>query len=198
MPTPIATSTIAAQAFRAMEAGPISSFGDDTPQARAAAEQYPVAMMICLEAADWSFASVYAALPEINLTAPAVVDPDLPYSYALPGDCLLIREVIDPAIRYRRDRDALRANAAGPLRLRYTTMIDDESKLPATFRSAVAFRLASLIAPQWLTVDTKLARLEARAETALKQAMAADRQQASWSRYDARPDQSDWAAEATA
>lgn len=179
-----------------MEAGPISSFADDTPQARAAAEQYPVAMAMCLEACDWSFASTYAALPA--LAEQAVIDPDLPHAFALPGDCLLIREIIDPAIRYRRDRDALRADAAGPLRLRYTAMIENEAALPATFRTAVAYRLASIIAPQWLTVDTKLARLEARADAALRQAMAADRQQASWSRYDGRPEQVDWTSEATA
>lgn len=197
MPDPIATSTIASQAFRLMELSAISSFADDTPQARAAAEQYPIAMAMCLEAADWSFASVLAALPPATLDPGHAADEDLPFTYKLPGDCVRLIEVTDPDVKYRRDRDYLRADAPTSLTIRYTATPPDASKLPATFQTAVAFRLAALLAPKWIGAQTKITGLENGAERMLMAAMKQDARQASPARYDGRPEQPDWVSEAT-
>ena len=197
MPTPIAISTIVAQAFRYMEVTPPSSLDDDSPKARDAAEQYPNALQQCLEAADWSFASVIVNLPAAVLPGTVALDPDLPYFYNLPGDIVRIQEVGDKNTAWRRDREGLRADMSAPLRLRFTSTITNEATLPATFRDAVALTLASLVAPIWLTTDSKLQRIDALRERALQKAMRHDARSASDARYDGLPDQGDWADEAT-
>ena len=197
MPEPIATSTIVAQAFRLMELGPISSFADDTPQARDAAEQYPEAMRICLEASDWSFASELAMLPEVVDLPASRVDPQLPYTYALPGSCVRLLEVGDGKIDWRADKTFLRADAPGPMRIRYTEMVSDENRLPATFRAAVAYRLAAILAPTWVGAQNKAAALEDGAMSVLAKAERVDARQASPQRYDGGGETGDWAAEAT-
>lgn len=192
MPLPVATSTIASQAFRLMELRPISSFADDSDQARAAAEQYPIALKMCLEASDWEFASVSVNLPEAALPAGNAIDPKLPYSYMPPADCVIMREVGDKWTHWRVDRDLLRASDAGPLLVRYTGMITNEARLPATFQTAVAYRLAALLAPTWNGTASKATMLESGAGTALKSAMKNGTAQSSAERYDGREDQSDW------
>lgn len=196
MSTPIAAATIVAQAFRYMEVTPPSSLDDDSPKARDAAEQYPNALQQCLEAADWSFASVLANIPQAELPPTVAADADFPYFYALPGDLIRIQEVGDGDTGWRRDRDGLRSDTAAPLRIRYTAKITNEAALTATFRDAVALTLACLIAPVWLTTDSKLQRLDALRERALKKAMMQDARSASDARYDGLPDQGDWADEA--
>lgn len=197
MPTPAANSAIVAQAFRLMELAPVSSLADDSEKAFAAAEQYPVALDMCLEACDWSFASVEVALPALAaLPADNAANPGLPHSFAMPGLCVALREVGDETTRWRRDRDLLRADCPAPLRVRYTARIENEARLPATFRTAVAWRLAALLAPQWVSVAEKVAALERGADTTLRAAMKQDAQQAGLMRYDGRPDQPDWVAEA--
>ena len=197
MPTPIATATIIAQAFRYMEVTPPSSLDDDSQKARDAAEQYPNALQQCLEAADWSFASVIANLPSAEIPGTVATDLDLPYFYNLPGDLIRIQEVGDGLTAWRRDREGLRADVAAPLRLRYTGKITNEATLPATFRDAVSLTLACLVAPIWLTTDSKLQRIDALRERAMSKAMRHDARSASDARYDGLPHQGDWASEAT-
>lgn len=197
MPTPVATSTIVSQAFRLMELAPVSSFADDSDQARAAAEQYPVALDMCLEACDWSFASVSVDLPPLaSLPAGNAAEAGFPFAYALPGDCIVAREVGDRWTRWRRDRDLVRADQAGPMPLRYTARIVNEAILPATFRTAVSYRLAALLAPSWNGTASKAAQLENGAVSALKAAMRADATQSALARYDGREDQPDWVEDA--
>ena len=198
MPSLIATSTIVAQAWRFMELSPISSFADDTEQARSAAEQYPNALRECLARADWSFASAIANLPEAILPATVAEDPDLPYFYQPPGDTVRILEAGEPGTQWRRDRDGLRADTAGPLRIRYTAEITNERILPAAFQTAVALRLAIHLGPRWLGTATKLRDLERRFETELAQARKQDSRSASGARYDNDlTDSGDWSQSAT-
>lgn len=198
MTASIATSTIVQQAFRFLERTPPQSFDDESEEANAAAEQYPVALAHCLAAADWSFASTFAMLPEATVPSPAAVDPDLPYFYALPGDLIVIREVGDGRTKFRKDREGLRADLSGPLRLRYTARIDTEAATPAQFQTAVAAQLAVLLSPRFLTTASKIAELKNDALTYLKRAMRADARSASDARYDGQyDDAADWATEAT-
>lgn len=180
-----------------MEISPISSFADDTEQAQSAIEQYPIALAQCLEAADWSFASQLVALPLATLPENWISDPTLPYLYALPGDLVMIRQVGDYAsTAWRRDQGYIWADAAAPLRLRYTKRITNEAALPATFQVAVAHALAMLLAPQWMATSSKIAEIEQRASYTLKTAMRNDSRMASAMRYDGRPMGGDWATEA--
>lgn len=125
MTFPFATSTIVAQAFGMVELSPPSSFADDTPQAQDAAQHYASSLDICLELNDWSFASRMVALSSAALPEGVIADPDLPFSFRLPGDCIALREVKTRAVRFRLDEMILRADQPGPLPIRYTRRITD-------------------------------------------------------------------------
>ncbi|PZQ99932.1 MAG: hypothetical protein DI533_04690 [Cereibacter sphaeroides] len=196
MPAPIATSTIAAQAFRFLELSPISSYGDGSEQASAAAEQYPIALASCLSAADWSDASTLARLPAAILGAQDAIDPRLPFLYRLPADCLVVREVGDACVKWRVDKIGLRADAPAPLLIRYTARVENEAILPARLQTAIAAELALLLAPRFLTTQAKVASLRSVAPAYLKDAMRRDARSASDARYDGMEDQGDWVSEA--
>lgn len=189
-----ATSTIVSDAFRQMELDPISSFSDQTEQASAAAEQYPEALNQCLEMMDWSFASKFENLVE---TTTLPVDANLPFTFVRPGDLLRLIEVQPNTVQWRLDQDALRADQAAPLTVRYMMKITDESKLPALFKRAVALRLAANLAMRW-TSSTRARLLANEADMAIKVAMRADNNSASGHRYDGRARGSQWADEALA
>ena len=188
-----ATSTIVSDAFRQMELDPISAFGEDTEQASAAAEQYPEAINQCLERLDWSFASKFVQLSEAsNLPS----DDNLPYAYVRPGDMLRLIEVQPSSVQFRLDQDALRADHAAPLTIRYMMKITDEAKLPALFKRAVALRLAANMAMRW-TSSTRTKYLANEFEVAIREAMRADRNSASMQSYNGGSFAAMWADEAT-
>ena len=198
MPVSIATSSIVAQAWRFMELSPISSFDDDTEQARSAGEQYEPALRYCLAKADWSFASTVANLPAATLPETAAEDPELPHFYQPPGGLIRLHEVGDRYTEWRLDLDGLRASDAAPLRIRYTALITNEARLPAAFQSAVALRLAIILGPRWLTTQGKIKGLKDDFAAELATAKKEDSRSASASRYDDELTSSgDWATEAT-
>lgn len=184
MPLPIATSTIVAQAWRFLELSPISSFDDDTEQARSAADQYPNALRECLARADWSFASIVENLPLAIRPQSVAEDPELPYFYKAPAGLVRLLEVGTPDTAWRLDRDGLRASDPAPLRIRYTGEITNEAALPAAFQAAVALRLALLLGPRWLGTQTKLRALAQQFDLELAAAKKQDSRSASGQRYD--------------
>jgi hypothetical protein len=196
MTLPTAAAKIAAQAFRFMELSPISSFADDTPQAQAAAEQYSLALRMVLEASDWSFASRRAALPQAVLPVTEAADPDLPFTYRLPGDAVMMREVIDQSVAWRADLQFLRADAAGPLDVRYTALITNEAALPATVQTVIALQLALLLAPLYVSTLSKRQELEKAYTKLVLQARQTDGRQAS-PRRGMRGTSDDWVDVAT-
>lgn len=198
MPTPTtypaAAAAIVDQAFILMEKAPPSSFGDDTPEAQDAGVHYPEVLQSALEACDWSFASAFVMQPEAVLPSDMTADPDLPYLYSLPGDCLRLREVGQRRTIWRVDGIFLRADEPGPLRLRYTRKIVNEMHLPAGFRLALAADLAARLSPRWLGTAAKVDALTRLADQRLREAMRTDRamgSQQTW-RGDAP---ADWASE---
>lgn len=191
----IAVSDIAAQAFRLLEMSPISSFGDDSEQAIAASAQYPIALGSCLEDSDWSFASRMASLPAVVETS---LDPDLVHVFQRPADLVRVQDVYPAYARWRLDAERLFADQPAPLLIRYTAMITDETRLPKLFQTAVAYRLASLLAPRWTTSANRAEILDEKAEGWLEKARRSDRRSASVSRWDGRPPQADWRAVAVA
>lgn len=195
MTNPIATSTIAAQAFRAMQLSAISSFADDTPQAVAAAEQYPIALGMCLEEQDWSFARRLVKLPEAVLPDGTEPDPDLSFTYQLPGDCVKLRLVVGKSVRWRQDENTIFANQSGGLLIRYTRKTTNESSLPAQFQTAVAYHLAVLLAPAYVGSRTKRRELVQDGVDALALAKRNDARSASQDSWDGAA-HSDWASEA--
>lgn len=199
MPDPIAASNIAAQAFRAMELAPISSFADTSAQASDAKEQYPVALAAALETCDWSFASFLATLPPA--AAPAAgfaADDDLPGLFKLPSDCVKLRQVRPEGARWRLDQTFLRCDQVDAVTIRYTRLITNEAQLPVSFQTAVAYHLAVLMAPRWVSSRTKRADLKKDAEDFQKEAERNDAPMASPQRYDDRAESTsyDWVTEA--
>ena len=93
MATPIATANIVRQAFRFMEVTPPSSLADTSDAASDAKEQYPIALNMCLEKEDFSFARRFAALTRANTPEGASTDPELPYFYPLPDNLVKLRKV---------------------------------------------------------------------------------------------------------
>lgn len=187
---------IARAACIALEVTAPASIEDDSDLARDLLDFYGDARDRCLEGADWSFASVLVHLPQMTPLSGTAVDADLPYTYAVPSDCRRILEVGDLDTRWRRDAIGIRADAAAPLRLRYTAASPKESLWPGEFRTAVALTLATMLAAKWLPVASKIEALERRAGAAMKQAMRNHAADASAARYDGGPDEGDWLTEA--
>lgn len=200
----LATSDIVSLAFLAMEKTPPASFGDDSEEAALTAQLYPTARDRCLEKGDWSFASVYAELPPMDLPDGATADPALPETHALPGDCLRLREVGDKHTRWRLDKigatPALRTDwgTDSALPIRYTARIDNETFLPASFRQAVALQLAIYLAPKFLGTQGKIETLKRDLAEAMDEAQREDSRTASDARYDGLDPQysEDWVTEA--
>jgi hypothetical protein len=178
-----------------MEISPISSFADDSPQALAANEQYPNALGECLEYEDWSFARRLVELPKIStLPEGMATEAELPFTYRLPGDMVKIRHVPD-GVTWRIDETVLRADRDAPLPVRYTRLVTNEARLSALFRTAVALKLATLLAPQYVKHRTKRADLVSEFETKIEKAKKADRRTASADGYTDAPG-GDWSQEA--
>lgn len=180
-------SMIVAQAFRYLQLAPPSSFEDDSDKARDAEQMFPVALRTVLEGVDWSFASRFATLPELAaLPGQVIADPEYPYSYKLPGDCITIRRVGN-GCAWRTDEDGLlRAREPGPLPIRYTKLISNIDDKPASFRVAIAARLATYLAPIYLEASTSVQALEQQALNLQAIAQHADARSASEQRYDGR------------
>lgn len=195
MPVDIATSGIVAQAFRLMEMSPPSSLGDASEQAIAAVEQYGVALEACLENCDWSFASRVGRLAQVAPIATAV-DPELTFEFERPADLLAIRDISPRGMVWRLDADRLRTDISGPIHIRYTARIEDETRLPAQFRTAVAYRLAGFLAPRWTASMNRAQGLSDAADDWLTRARRGDRGSASPVRYDGRDPVESWSASA--
>lgn len=197
MPSPIASSNIVAQAFRFMELRPVSSVADGSPQAQAAAEQYPEALDRTLEAYDWSFARKLVTLPpRLSLPPGTAIDPDLPGLFSLPADCLVLRRLWPEDLAWRRDQGVVRTETTDPLTLLYTARQTNEDAMPPAFKTAVALELAVRLAPEWVAARTKREDLAAALQRTLRDAKTADAHTASHARLDGRPGQPDWALEA--
>lgn len=186
-------SPIVREAFILLELPAPASFAVDAPYVADAAALYPSALDACLASSDWDFASRLADLPEATGLP---LDPTYPHAFALPADCVLIRSVEPRHVEWRSDEDALRADAAGPLRIRYTFRTDQEARLPALFVRAVAAELAARLAPGVLKTSSRARELEDVALRRLGQAARVLARTASGQRYDGLARQGDWAAQA--
>lgn len=194
----ITASTIAQQAFTFMERSPLSALSDDSAEAIDAARVYPQAVDICLEAHDFSFARWLVDLPQLAaVPSGGAADPDLPYTYALPSDCVKLRRISPEGFAWRVDGDLVRADVLGGIQLMYTRRVTDTKLLPASFQTAVSAQIAVLLAPYWVTTRTKRESLKDDFRNYLQLAISADRATASAARFDGNPEVGDWVAEAT-
>jgi hypothetical protein len=187
MTTPVAASSIAAQAFAELALRPLSSYGDDTPEALEAASALLRARALVLGSYDWSFARrlvPLAAMPD-GLEA---ADPHLPYTFSLPAATQALRGVFlatdfQHAVRWRRDGALIRA-AETPVVALVSVDLAREDLLPAAVQYAMALQMAVLMAPRYVTTRAKDADLQDKLRAALGQARSDDQVSASHHRLD--------------
>ncbi|GHF33306.1 hypothetical protein [Seohaeicola zhoushanensis] len=197
MADPIATAGITAQACRIMEKTPVSSLADGGDLAASLDNQYLPSINFCLAEYDWSFARKLTVLPPLSaLPAGVFADPDLPGTFQLPGDCLVLRKVYPNDLAYRQDGTLLRALQTTSLTIRYTAKQTNEAVMPPAFTLLAAYELALRLAPQWVGSRTKREDMATMRGQILVAAQMAERTNASHFRLDGRDDQPDWATEA--
>lgn len=201
-PVDLPTSAIIGQALRFMHLSPVARHDPTSELLPALREAFNDAIDEILSAADWSFASVLAHLPQ---AFPAITaDTDLPTLCRLPGDLVQLREVRPLGTRWRIDGSTLRCSAEAPVTIRYTARITREDALPATFQTAVALQIALLLGARWAGGAVQPDDLAMLAAKTLKQAMRDDTRHASPVRAIPLPDLGygsgdiDWASEAVA
>lgn len=183
MPVSISSSIIAAQAFTELELRPLSSYGDDSPEAVEVAAKYGPALDMVLEDYDWSFRRALVALPLLADTSGIEADADLPYIYQLPAQMRALRAIFPSDLRWRRDGTLIRASETGAKAL-ITRQVDKESDLPAKLRHAIALQLALLMAPRYAPTRAKREDLGTALAYALQDARRADIVTASEQRMD--------------
>lgn len=113
----------------------------------------------------WGFATAFASLAQVAINP----DPNYPYAYAMPSDCLKIRGIVNqlfpdgywpfpgciqrpqvPRIAYRvisGTGGSYIATSATPATLEYTARIESPEAFDTMFVSALAWRLAQEVAP---------------------------------------------------
>ncbi|MCO7513716.1 hypothetical protein NJF44_01320 [Pseudomonas guariconensis] len=150
---------------------------DDLAEASLEAEQcslfYEHARDFVLRAdCDWGFATAFAQLAEVA-TNP---NPEFPYAYAVPNDCMRVRRILPPAfpqgflphdrcmpampeIKFRiinGSSQRLISTTVSPATLEYTIKIESSEMFDPIFVSALSWYLASLVAAP-LAKDTSVA-----------------------------------------
>ncbi|MDZ7919986.1 hypothetical protein [Rhodoferax sp.] len=173
-PLDLATSAVIGQALRFMRLPPVARFDPAAEVLTALAEAHGRAMDECLEAADWSFASVLASLPGAALPPGDIADDSMPHGYQLPGDLIQLRQVIPANAVWRIDQGLMRADQPGPMAIRYTARVTLEAVLPAQFQLAVSLTIAAMLGARWAGGVVSGDDMAGQAHEALKLAMRND------------------------
>lgn len=136
---------------------PIMSLVDETVEAEQCALYYDVARSFCLESRDWTFAARTRQLAQ-DATP---ISSEFSYSFTLPSDCLVVREVSsDPTLRtritYQKDANAIVTNSS-VVYIKYTRNITETTLFSPSFQTAVAHKLGEFISST-ITGDKTLKR----------------------------------------
>lgn len=123
----------------------------DSPEALIMTGFYEVARDTVLEDHDWSFANAYQ---KVSTAEKESLDPNLPFVFTYPSDCIAPRAIIDPndnkekkvfqAIDSQGQKIILAEIDTGILR--YTKRVDNESYFTAPFVTALSYYLAYMAA----------------------------------------------------
>ncbi|WP_461209919.1 hypothetical protein [Desulfocurvus sp. DL9XJH121] len=127
-------------------------------------------LLALLEEHPWNFAGRTATLAESGDT-----DDEWRYVYTLPTDCAAPRDLVygtEPRPYYEIRGGKLYTNERRRS-LSYTRVVSDFNDMPATFRAALALRVAVVVAPK---AGKKTAEVEAKYLTALRTAKTVDAQ----------------------
>jgi len=126
----------------------IISLVDASVEAEECDRFYDVARQYCLENRAWTFAS---ATRELAADNPAV-STEFSYSYAVPSNCLVLREVSSSSdlltpITYQKTGNSIVTDSAA-VHIKYTKDITVTSLFSPSFQIALAHKLGELIAPK--------------------------------------------------
>ncbi|MGV6475352.1 hypothetical protein [Azotobacter vinelandii] len=144
----------------------IDALDEDTAQAEQCSLFYETTRDFVLRDFHWGFATAFVSLAEVS----ANPDPEYPYAYAMPTDCLKARRIVGnvlpesfwpcvnegwarPVIKpipfrvINGSSNSLIATTISPATLEYTKKIESSELFDPMFVSALAWRLASQIAP---------------------------------------------------
>lgn len=136
----------------------VQSESDNSANANACRRFYPQALGRVLEDFPWPFAKTIATLGLVE-TDPT---PEWGFSYRYPSDCVTARRIVSATDSLRNPGPAqiipyqIGRDTTGPLiycdledaSLEYTSNGVDVTQFSASFTDAVAYRLASIIAPR--------------------------------------------------
>lgn len=153
---------------------------EDTAEAEALEAVYDDALAEVLEAHPWSFARKAVQLSRLVATPVEV----WAYFYALPADLVSIIRVSDgtdncevftgPSIPYERQDDDRIATDAEAVYLAYIYASTDPNLWTPSFRSALAWKLATEVAYQLAESTTKTDWCESKYQTELMKAKSLD------------------------
>jgi hypothetical protein len=129
----------------------ITALTDNTRQARLAERTYDNIRQAMLRDHPWNF-----AMKRLSIAASSVAPVwEYAFAYPLPSDCLRLVEIDNPSkLIYKVELAAsgtiVATDLASPLKIKYTSDVEDANKMDAKFREALAGRLAS----EWAEVLT--------------------------------------------
>lgn len=123
----------------------ITSMDEASQAARACKLRYPYARDACLRAYDWNFAGRRVSIAK-NPAAPAF---EYANAFALPADCLHVREVYEGnAERWVVEGRQILTDMGDPIQIKYTALVSDVGQFDPLFATTLAARLASEICVQ--------------------------------------------------
>lgn len=174
---------IANRGMTKLGAARISSFDDNTTEARAVNSLYDIARRALLRRAVWNFAKKRTTLPAVVI-ATGSEDWDFQYQYNLPPDFLRLIQVNDYSVPLGfnpgRDRDdspyqiegnRILSNYAPPLKIRYVADVTDPTKYDSIFIEAFASQIAFECCETITQSNTKKAALAQETKQWLIEAM---------------------------
>jgi hypothetical protein len=154
----------------------ISSFTENTPEARAVNAIYDDIRDEVLTEHLWSFAQKRAVLATLS-TTPVMTEDGMTIVYAKPSDFLKLNFVSDSNAIVKVEQDGILSDTTG-LKIIYTARIDDPTKYFPQFVSALACRLAVELCYNLIESATKAqALMEEYEKIKLPRAIAIDSQQ---------------------
>lgn len=142
---PRSVVSICNQALDLLGAASIISLEDGSKAAGLCARNYEPARDATLRAYPWNCARARAALAA-SVTGPAWGDEK---AFPLPDDCLRVVALqldVDLNIRWRVEGRSLLVASDGPLNVAYIRRLDDPTQMDEMLATAIAARLAAMIA----------------------------------------------------
>jgi len=152
----------------------IDSLSEESKQARLCNQQYPIIRDELLASHFWNFAMKRAQLASVTVTEP--ISTRFPFAFQIPSDSLRIVYLEDQNVDFKVEGNLIFADIESPSLL-YISKETDVARFSATFREALAYRLAEDIAYPLIQSVSVMDRMKARADQRLADARSFDGQE---------------------